>query len=134
LVAVGAITRGGGGDDLSLREFARQRLIKRFSRVSRTCQAHRLIDERASGKRIANCAADAGRSPAEGFNLRGMIVRFVFKENEPFLLLTVDRDRGLDRTGIDLVGLVQFRQFTLFFEPLCTNGRHVHERHRLFNA
>ena len=134
LVAVGAVARRRGGDDLSLRQLARQRLGIGPSRVCGAGEAHRLIDKRAARQRVSNRATDAGRGPAKGLDLRRVIVRFVFKEHEPVLLLTVDQNRGLDRAGVDLVGFVKVFELSFALEPLGGNGRHVHQRHRLTNA
>ncbi|MPM71935.1 hypothetical protein SDC9_118907 [bioreactor metagenome] len=134
LVAVGAVSRSGRGDDFSLRELARQRLAIRRARVGRAAEPHRLIDKRAAGERVAYRAADAGCRPAKGFNLGRVVVRFVLEEHEPVLRLAVHRNLGFHRAGVDLVGNIQPLQFSLFSEPLCPDRRHVHQRHGLSNT
>ncbi|MPM58355.1 hypothetical protein SDC9_105186 [bioreactor metagenome] len=134
LVAVGAVARRRGGNNLALRQFPRRRFAVRPSRVGRAGEAHSLIDERASGERVANRAADAGCRSAEGFDLRRVVMRFVFKEHKPVLLFAVHADLRFHRAGVDLGGIVELLQFTLFFEPLCADCRNVHQRHGLFYA
>ena len=79
LVAVGSITCCGGLADRPLGELAGECFAHGLQGAGRTRQAHRTVDIRAAGKRVTDRTADAGRRAAEGFDLRGVIVRFVLK-------------------------------------------------------
>ena len=110
LVAVGRISARRAVSYLRLRELARQRLGNRNTRVGASCDAHRLIDIRASGQRVADRAAKAGSRAAERLDLGRMVVRLVLEHEEPILGLAVDVDLDLHRAGVDLLGLIEVLQ------------------------
>ena len=106
LVSVGGIAVRCLSDNLSLREFARQRLAERTGRIRRAGDAHGLIDIGSAGQRVADGAAEAGRRAAEGLNLRRVVMRLVLKVDEPLLLPAVDRNRHDNGAGIDFIRLL----------------------------
>lgn len=110
LIAIGGVARGRSGHDFALWQFSGQRLVERGGRISGAGDAHRLIHIAASGEGIADGPADAGGRTAERLDLRGVVMRFVFEQEQPFLILTIDVDGGLHRAGVDLLGLIQVAQ------------------------
>ena len=131
LVAVGGIAGRGCGDELALRELARQRVPHRNGRVGRAGHAHGGIDVCAAGQRVADRAADAGGGAAERLDLGRVVVRFVLKQQQPVLFLSVHRDGHPDRAGIDLIGNVQLVELSLRLEVFCGNRAEIHETDRL---
>ena len=134
LVAVGAVARSCGGDDLLLRQLALDGLLERGQRVARAGDAHRLIDVGAAGQRVADGAAQTGGRAAERLDLGRVVVGLVFKLQQPVLLLAVDVDLDLDRAGVDLLGLVQVLEQALLLEGFGADGGQVHQGHRLVLA
>ena len=128
LVAVGRISRRRGLRQLALRELSGQSLRERLSRVAAARHAHRLMDVSTAGKRVADAAADAGSSAAEGLDLGGVVVRLVFKHQQPVLLLAVHLGGHVNGAGVDLLALVEFGQQAALFEGLGTDGCNVHQR------
>ena len=128
LVAVGRISRRRGLRQLALRELSGQGLGKGLSRVAAAGDAHRLMDISAAGERVADAAADAGSSTAEGLDLGGVVVRLVFEHQQPVLLLAVHLGGNVDRAGVDLLALVELGEKAAFLERLGADGRDVHER------
>ena len=59
-----------------------------------------------------------------------MIVCFILKQQQPILFPALGLDLDLDRTGIDLLGLIQSVQLPLFFEDLRRDGADIHQRDR----
>ena len=131
LVAVGAVARRGGGDQLALRQLAGQRLGDRHQRVARAGDAHGLIHIGPAGERVADGAADAGCRAAEGLYLRRVIVRLVLEHEQPGLVVPVHVRRDAHGAGVYLLGLVQALELARLFEVPCAQGRELHEREGL---
>ena len=127
LVAVGGVARGGGGDQLALGQLPRQRLGDGLERVGRAGDAHGAVDVAAPGEGVADGAADAGGRAAEGLDLRGVVVGFVFKQEQPGLRPAVDIDGDLHGAGVDLLRLVELVELPGLFQGLDREGAHVHE-------
>ena len=108
LVAVGSVTCCGGLADRPLGKLAGECFAHGLQGAGRARQAHRTVDIRAAGERVADRAADAGRRAAEGFDLRGMIMRLILEEQQPRLGLSIDFDSNLHCAGVDLLGLIEF--------------------------
>ena len=134
LVAVGAVTCGCRRHKLALRELARKRFRHGAERVGRARHAHRLVHIRPSGKRVADRAADAGGRAAKGLDLRRMVVRFIFKEQQPGLRAFIRLHVDLHRAGIDLIGFVQPLKLPGLLQVFRSARRHVHQRHGLVHA
>ena len=60
-----------------------------------------------------------------------MVVCFIFEQQQPGLFLPVRLDFDLDGAGVDLLGLVQFVELTLFFQRPDGDGGQVHQAHGL---
>ena len=112
LVAVGTVSRRGGGHDLALGQFSGNGLGQGLQRIRSACNAHRGIDIGPAGQRIPDGAADTGGRSAERFDLGRMVVRFVLEQKKPVLILSVHTDLDLDRAGVDLFGLVELVQLS----------------------
>ena len=134
LVAVRAVAAGRLTDDLLLRKLPLKRLGLRTRRVCSAGHAHRLVDIGPSGERIADRAAKAGGSTAERLDFRRVIVRLIFKVDEPLLFLSVHIDGNDDRAGIDLVGLFLIIKLSFFFELLRTENGEIHQADELVAA
>ena len=107
LVAVGAVSLRGGGDELSLGQLARHGVGHGHQRVRRAGHAHGLIDVGAARQRVADGPADTGGRAAEGLNLGGVVVRLVFEHEQPRLFAPGHVHVDLDGAGVDLLALVQ---------------------------
>ena len=127
LVAVAGIARGSRRDQLALGQLAGHCLGNRLQRVSRTGHAHGLIDIAASGQRVTDGTANAGRRAAEGLDLGGVVVGLVLEQEQPVLLLTVHVTLDLDGAGVDLLALVKVLQNAALLQRLGTDGRAVHQ-------
>ena len=134
LVAVGGIASGGGGDDLPLGQLAGDGLGHGSQRVGRAGDAHGAVDVAPPGQGVTDGAADAGGRAAEGFDLRGMIVGLVLKEQQPRLGDAVHGDVHLHCAGVDLLALVQLRELARGLQMLDGDGREVHQADGLLAA
>ena len=115
LIAVGGITRRRGLHDLALRQLAGDRIAHMDRGVRRACDAHGAVNIGAAGKRVADRAADAGGRAAEGFDLGGMVVRFVFEQQQPRLFFAVNRYVYFYRAGVYFFCLVKVFNFSFLF-------------------
>ena len=131
LVAVAGITRGSRRHQLALGQFAGNGFLHGLERVARAGHAHRLIYIAAVGQGVADRAADAGGRAAEGLNFRGVVVRFVFKEQQPRLVYTVIVHGNAHAASVDFVRFIEILQNTFFFEVLAADGAEVHQAHGL---
>ena len=127
LISVRAVTPGSIGDYLALRQLPFESLVQRNCRVGRARHAHGLIYICPAGERITDSAAKAGRRSAEGFDLSRVIVRLIFKIDQPLLRLAVYLDRHDDGTGIDLVSLLLVGEGAFLLQLLCRKQRDIHE-------
>ena len=134
LVAVGGIASGGGGDDLPLGQLAGDGLGHGSQRVGRAGDAHGAVDVAPPGQGVTDGAADAGSRAAEGFDLRGMVVGLVLKEQQPRLGDAVHGDVHLYRAGVDFLALVQLRELPRGLQVLDGDGREVHQADGLLAA
>ena len=112
---------------MSLWQFAFQRFRERRARVGRPGDAHGGINIGTAGERIANGAADAGGSAAEGLDLGRVIVGFVLEEQQPRFFFAIDGDIDMHRAGIDFFGNVFAGEFTVLTKRPCGQKRHVHK-------
>ena len=131
LVAVGAVACGCLRHDLALGQLALQRLRDRRARVGSAGHAHGLVHVAASRQRVADAAADAGCGTTEGFDLGGVVVRFVLEQEQPILLFAIHIHLHLDGAGVDFLGFVKVLQNPLGLEVLGADRANVHEAHRL---
>ena len=127
LIAIGGITRRGRGDQLPLRQLAGEGLAHRNRRIRRARHPHGAIDIRPAAQGIPDRAADTGRRAAKGFNLRRMIMGFIFKQQEPGLLLSVRLHFDLHRAGVDFLALVQLREFAVSLQIPDRHGGQIHQ-------
>ena len=134
LIAIGTVARRRRGNQLFLRQLAGQRLRNRAQGIRRAGHAHGLVHIAAAGKGVANCAADTGGRAAEGFDLGRMVVRFVLKEQQPFLRFSVHVHIDLYGAGVDFLGFVEVGELARLFEIFGADGRHVHQRNGLAHA
>ena len=127
LVAVGAVARGGLGDNSALRELALHGLVDGGQGVGRAGDPHGGVHIGPAGQGVPDGAAHAGGGPAEGLNFRGVVVGLVLKEQQPVLLAPCGVHLDLHRAGVDLLGLVQLGHFPLLFQVLGNDGANVHQ-------
>ena len=130
LVAVGRIPGRGCLGDLALRQFARQGLRQRGPRVRAAGQAHGLVDIDTSGQRVTDTAADAGCRPAERFDFRRVVVRFILEHQQPVFFPAVNDCRYMDRAGIDFFGFIQLRQKVSLLQGLGPDRGQIHQGFR----
>ena len=88
------------------------------------------MDIGAAGERVADAPADAGGRAAEGFDLGGVVMRFVFEHQKPVLLLAVHHGGHMNGAGVDLLALVELGEQTADLERLCADDRNIHKRLR----
>ncbi len=134
LVAVGGVSGGSGGDDLTLRQLAFEGFGDRNGRVGRAGHAHCLIHVGTAGERVADAATDAGGRAAERFDLGGVVVRLVLEQEQPVLVVPVHVHLHLDGAGVDFLGFVEVLQNAVLLEPLRADRAHIHQAHRLLVA
>ena len=127
LVAVRGIAGGSGGYQLTLGQLTGHGIGNGNEGISRTGNAHGLIDIRTAGQRIADRAAQAGGSTAEGLDLGGMVMGLVLEHEQPGLLNAVNVDVNLDGAGIDLFALVEVGQLAGLLQVLAAHGGNVHQ-------
>ena len=97
-------------------------LLKGHGGVAAAGDPHGLVHVGPAGQGVPDGAAQTGGRPAEGLDLRGVVVGLVLKLDEPGLGLAVDGDRGLDGAGVDLLALVQIGHQALFPQVLPADG------------
>ena len=131
LVAVARIARRGLLRNDALGQFSGKGLRHRQVNVSRARHAHRLIDVAAARQRVADGAAQTGRSPAERFDLGRMVVGFVLELQQPLLGPPVDIDVDIDRAGVVLLRDLQIVQQAFLPEVARADGRHIHQAEAL---
>ena len=129
LIAVGAVARSRGSDQFALGQLAGHGIGHRHQRISRAGYAHCLVDVCAAGQGVADRAADTGGRAAEGLDLGGMVVRFIFKHQEPWLGAPVHIHVDFDGAGVDFLALVQVAKLPGLFERLCADGGDIHKVH-----
>ena len=127
LVAVGGVARRRGGHDLPLGELAGNGLLNGRRGVRRPGEPHGSVDVGPAGKGVPDGAADAGGRPAEGLDLRGVVVGLVFEQQQPGLLLPVRLHLHLHGAGVDLLALVQLVELARGLQVLHCDGGDVHE-------
>ena len=85
------------------------------------------MDIGPAGEGVPDAAADAGSRPAEGLDLRGVVVGLVLEHQEPIPLLPIHLGRNMDGAGVDLLALVQLRELAPLFEDLGAQGCDIHQ-------
>ena len=131
LVTVAGVTGSSRGDQLALRQLARQCFGHGHQRVRRTGDAHGLVHVAAARQGVTDSAAQARGRAAERLDFRGVVVRFVLEQVQPVLVLAVHVHLALHRAGVDFLGLVQAGKDALGLQPLRADGAHVHKAHGL---
>ena len=127
LVTVRGIAACRRGDDLLLRQLAAERILNRPQRIRRARHAHRGIDISSAGKWIADRAAHAGRRAAEGLDFRGMVVRFILKQQQPLLVAGLRLDVDFHRAGVDLFRFVKILHLASGRQASCRDRANVHQ-------
>ena len=127
LVAVGGVARRRGLAELPLGKLAGKGLTEGLAGVTAAGDAHGLVDIGPAGEGVPDAAADAGGRPAEGLDLRGVVVGLVLEHQEPVLLLPIHLCGNVDGAGVDLLALVQLRELAPLFEDLGSQGGDVHQ-------
>ena len=110
LVAVARIAGRGLLRDDALRELARKRIAHLLVDIAGSRHAHGLVNVAAARQRVADGAAQTGRSSAERFDFGGMVVRFVLELQEPLLGPPVHVHIDVDRAGVVLLRDLQIVQ------------------------
>jgi len=111
---------GGFLADLALGELAGDCFVVGCAGVGCAGDSHGLVDVGASGKGVANAAAEAGGGSAERFDFGGVIVGLVFELDQP-LFVTAFGGVGSWRLGVFWLG---FRALGIGTEAesLCYGG------------
>ena len=134
LVAVAAVAMGGGGDNLTLRQFAGEGLVEGLGGVGSAGHTHGLVDVGAAAQRVADAAAEAGGRTAEGLDLGRVVVGLVLEVDEPLLAVAVDGDRHHDGAGVDFVARLLVVEDAGFLQALGGEGADVHQADKLVRA
>src|SRR5699024_8055766 len=95
--------------------------------VAAAGEAHGLVDIHPAGQGIPDTAADTGGRPAEGLDLRGVVVGLVLEHEEPVLGGAVHLGGDVDGAGVDLLALVQLGEHGPLFQGLGADGGDVHQ-------
>ena len=115
LVSVRTVSMCSLTHQLFLWKLSFQCLVRWNRRVSRSRHTHRLIYISTSWQRITDCTAKAGSCSTKRLDLCRMVVRLIFKIDQPFFLDTVYLDRYNDTARIDLIGLFLICKLSFFF-------------------
>ena len=126
LVAIGGVAVGCAGNDAALGKLAGQRFADRHRGIARAGDAHGLVDVGTAGQGIADGAADAGGRAAERLDLGGVVVGFVFKHQQPVLLLAVNGGADAHGAGVDFLALVKHGQLAALFQHFGAQRGQVH--------
>ena len=113
-------------NDAALGKLAGQRFADRHRGIARAGDAHGLVDVGTARQGIADGAADAGGRAAERFDLRGVVVGFVFKHQQPVLLLAVNGGADAHGAGVDFLALVKHGQLAALFQHFGAQRGQVH--------
>ena len=131
LVSVAGVALCGTCDKLLLGKFVLESLGNRNCGICRAGHAHCLIYIASSGERVADRSAKAGSCAAERLDLRGMIVRLVFKEDKPFLCLgpvSIIHFHGYhNRAGVILVRFFLIVKLAVCLELLHSHDGEIHQ-------
>ena len=91
-------------------------------------------DVASAGERVANGAADTGSGTAKGLNFRWVVVRLIFKQQQPWLHFTVNRDVNFHRASVDFFRRIQTVKFSGFAQALGRNCTQIHQAYRFCPA
>ena len=127
LVSIGTVAVRSFPHQLFLRKFARNRIFHRRGRIRRPRHTHRLIHIGTPGERIPDRTAKTRRRTAERLNFCRMVMRLVFKIDQPFLRSAVHLDRNDNRARVDLVGLLLIIELSFFFKTLHCHQGDIHQ-------
>ena len=127
LVAVRAVTSSSCGNDFSLRQFALECFGNGCQRVACTCYTHRSVYIGTTAQRVTDSTAYAGCSAAERFDFCGMVVCFVFEQQQPFFHSIFHFYVDFDCASVDFFGFIQFVQLALLFQEFCHDSTHIHQ-------
>ena len=134
LVAVGGIAGSSGGDDFSLGQFALNGLVYRLERICCAGDTHGAVHIGPAGQGVTDGTADTGGGTAEGLNFRGMVVGFVFEQQQPGLALAVHLHIDFHGTGVDFLALIQLGQLSMYLQVFYRNGSQIHQADGLGTA
>ena len=134
LIAVTGVARGGLLRNDALRELAFERIGHLLVDIAGTRYTHGLVDVAAPRQRVADSAAQTGRSAAERLDLGRVVMGFVLELQEPLLGRPVDIDIDVYRAGVVLVAHFQVVQQPFLAQVAGADGRHVHQADALVLA
>ena len=127
LVSVGAISLCSIPYKLLLRKLAFNGFTPWHRRITCPCNSHGLVHICSSRKRISYGSTETSCSPAKGFYFRGVIVGFIFKINEPFLILAVHIHRNHYGACIYLLRFFLILKLSLCLKLFCGKKGHIHK-------
>ncbi len=127
LVAVARIAGRGLARNHPLRQLAVHRLAHRLPDVAGAGHAHRLIHVGAARERVADGAAQAGRSPAERLDFRGMVVGLILELQEPFFGFPVHVHVDDDAAGVVFLALLLVIQDSFVLQIAGADGSQLHQ-------
>ena len=127
LVSIRAVAFCCSSGQCFLGELAFQRLRGRSRRICRSGHPHCLVHIGSSGKRIPDSASQAGGRPSERLNLGRMIMRLIFKIDQPLLAAAVHIDRDDNAAGIDFVRFLLIGQFPVGLQLFCCQTCQIHQ-------
>ena len=135
LVAVAGVALGCSHDELLLGKLVLKCIGYRHGGIGGAGHAHSLVYISSSGERVADRAAEACGSAAEGLDLCGMVVGLVLEEYEPLFCdgaVSVVHFHGDDNgTGVVLIGLFLVCELAVSFQLLHAHERQVHQADEL---
>ena len=131
LIPIGTISVSRRADQFLLRQFPFHGFLYGNRGIGRTGHTHGLIYVCSSGKGIPDGSAKTGGGAAEGLDLRGVIVGFVFKVDQPLFFHSVHIHRNHDAAGIDFLGLFLILQFPFRFQFSHGHQGQIHQADKL---
>ena len=134
LVAVGAIACCRCGNNLSLGQLAAQCFGNGCQGVACTCHTHCGIYIGTTAQRVTNGTAYTGSRAAKGFDFCGMVMGFIFKQQQPFFCFAFYVYINFHSAGIDFLGFIQLIQLAFLFQEFCYNRTHIHQIDGLCSA
>ena len=134
LVAVAGIAGRGLAGDYALGQLAGDGIRHACADVAGAGDTHCLVDVGAAGKRVADCAAEAGGCATERFYLGRMVVCLVLELQQPLLRAGGGIDVHEDAAGVVLAAHLEVVQETLRTQVTGAHGRHFHEAEALLAA
>ena len=135
LVSIRGIAVCGAAHQLLLGKLSFQSLCHRNRGIRRTRHTHGLVYIAAAGKGIPDRTAQTGGRAAEGLDFRGMVVRLILEEHQPFFRLraisVIHFHRNDDGAGIDLLGFLHIRKLSFLLQLTHSRQRQIHQADEL---